>query len=177
MEKRIRELQGKFDTQEPDMGHFDRFQKRLAKVEKPKPSWNPHTWKWIAVAASMALLVGFWFGGYKAQESLELADISPEMEETQSFFVSTIQYELNKINIKRNESNKEVIEDALSQLEILEKSYKELTLELGINPENRTLIFSMISNFQTRIEILQNLLEQLDEIQQLKTQQNEKTII
>ena len=171
LEEKFIELKDKFDLEEPKMGHFDRFEERLGKQTTKQSKWNPNTWKWLAVAATIALVFSIGLGNFKTEPNgLELAEVSPEMEETQSFFVATIQNELKQIDLKRNSDNKEVIDDALEQLDILEKSYQALTLELKNSYKDKRIVYAMITNFQQRIEILQFVVQQIEEIEQFKTQ-------
>ena len=177
LEQRFIELEGQFDTEEPTLGHFNRFEARLAQKDTKQPKWNPRSWAWMAIAASIALLFGVWFGGYSSKQGLELADVSPQMEETQSFFVSTIRQEIENINLKRNDDNQQIIDDAFLQLNKLEENYKNLTVELDNSNKDKRIIYAMINNFQQRIEILQTLLQQLDELKQLKTINQDEKII
>ncbi len=173
LENRFKELTDQFDIAEPTIGHFDRFESRLRKKEeKSTITWNPNTWKWLSVAASILLLVGFWFGSYSATSGMELAEISPEMEETQSFFMASIQKEVEKINVQRDETNAEIIDDAFAQLKVLETKYQELTIELEDTSEDKRIIYAMIANFQQRIEVLGHLLEQLEEIKIINSELN-----
>jgi len=177
LEHRFGELKGQFDTEEPGLGHFSRFEVKLAKQTSKEPKWNPNTWKWLAIAASIALVFSVGLSNYSPKQGLELADVSPKMEETQSFFVSTIQQEIEQINLKRNDDNQQIIDDAFAQLNKLEENYKKLTLELDDSNKDKRIIYAMISNFQQRIEVLQSLLQQLDELQQLKNNINDEKII
>ncbi len=173
LENKFIEFTNQFDTEEPTIGHFNRFEARLEnKSEKKEIQWNPNTWKWLAVAASVLLLIGFSFGNYSANAGMELAEISPEMEETQSFFMASIQKEVEQINLQRNESNAQIIDDAFVQLNILEKKYGELTIVLEDTSEDKRIIYAMIANFQQRIEVLQHLLEQLEEINNINSELN-----
>ena len=174
LEHRFKQLEGQFDIEEPAIGHFDRFEAKLASQDAKvkRIQWNPNTWKWLSVAASVLLLVGFWFGSYSAKSGMELADLSPEMEETQSFFVTTIQQEVEKINLQRNSDTEQIITDAFIQLEKLEANYEELKVELLEISEDKRIIFAMINNYQQRINVLQNLLEQIEEINYLNDQDN-----
>ncbi len=173
LENKFRELANQFDIEEPRVGHFDRFEGRLAEKSKKKAiQWNPHTWKWLSVAASVLLLVGFWFGSYTTTGGMELAEISPEMEETQSFFMASIQKEVESINLQRDDSNSKIIDDAFAQLKTLEQNYIELTMALKDTGEDKRIIYAMINNFQQRIEVLQNLLERLEEIKSISSQLN-----
>ena len=177
LEQRFQELKGQFDTEEPSVGHFNRFESKLNNEFDRRTKWNPKSWAWLAIAASVALLIGIWFGGYSAKQGLELADVSPQMEETQNFFVSTIKQEIENINLKRTDENQQIIDDAFKQLNKLEENYDLLTLELEKSNQDKRIIYAMISNYQQRIEVLQTLLQQLDEIQQIKTISDEETII
>lgn len=177
LEQRFQELKGQFDTEEPSVGHFNRFESKLHNEFDRRTKWNPTSWVWLAITASIALLIGIWFGGYSAKQGLELADVSPQMEETQNFFVSTIKQEIENINLKRTEDNQQIIDDAFLQLKKLEENYRLLTIELEKSNEDKRIIYAMISNYQQRIEVLQTLLQQLDEIQHIKTISDEETII
>ncbi len=177
LEQRFKELEAQFDIEEPRLGHFDRFEVRLNRQTKQQTKWNPTTWKWLAIAASIALVFSIGLGNYSTKSGLELADVSPKMEETQSFFVSTIQKEIENINLKRNADNQQIIDDAFVQLNKLEENYKKLTIELDDSNKDKRIIYAMISNFQQRIEVLQSLLQQLDEIKQLKNTLNDEKII
>ena len=177
LEQRFIELEGQFDTEEPTLGHFNRFEAKLAQKETKQPKWKSKSLAWIAIAASVALLFGVWFGGYSSKQGLELADVSPQMEETQSFFVSTIRQEIENINVKRNDDNQQIIDDAFLQLNKLEENYKNLTVELDNSNKDKRIIYAMINNFQQRIEVLQTLLQQLDELEQLKTINQDEKII
>lgn len=175
LENKIKDLQDQFDTEEPAIGHFDRFEARLAKEanQTTQIKWNPATWRWLAVAASILLLIGFWFGNTSTENGMQLAEVSPKMEETQSFFVSTIRKEIDNINLQRNDTNKQIIDDAFTQLDLLEKKYSELTLALEDSNEDQRIIYAMINNFQQRIVVLQTLLEQLEEIKNIQKELSE----
>ncbi|PHR70589.1 MAG: hypothetical protein COA67_08160 [Lutibacter sp.] len=160
----------KFDIAEPTIGHFDRFENRLSKQQK---TYNPKSWRWLVMAASIALLFGFWFTQTQNNETLQLADVSPEMAETQNYFSSVLKTEIEKINTQKSPENKTLIDDAFLRLENLEKQYAHLTDELKESDSDKRVVFAMISNFQQRIEILQNLLIQLEDIKQFKTTTDE----
>ncbi|AOW19213.1 hypothetical protein [Urechidicola croceus] len=162
-----------FDIVEPTIGHFERFQKR---VENQPEKYNPNSWKWLIMVASIALIFGIWFGQNQSNNKLELADISPKMEETQDYFTSAIRVEIEKINAQKTPENSLLIEDAFQRLNKLEKQYSKLTFELKESEEDQRVIYAMISNFQQRIEVLKNLVNQLENIKQLKTTNYEMSI-
>ena len=172
----FKNLEGKFDVEEPAIGHFDRFEAKLNQP-KQKPSQNNFKlYSFIAVAASVVLLFGIWLGASFSNKGMELANVSTEMAETQSYFVTTIKKELSLIEDQRNSTTEQLINDALEQIKILEQEYNLLTLELKESTEDKRIIYAMISNFQQRIDILQSVLIQIEEVKQLKSQENENYV-
>ncbi|MBL4905385.1 MAG: hypothetical protein JKZ00_05125 [Flavobacteriaceae bacterium] len=157
----------------PRFGHLERFEKRLNPTEKKRSI----SYKWMSVAASIVLLIGFWLGSNQANNSIVLADVSPQMQEAESFFMTTISQEIKEIEKFRNPKTEQIIEDALNQLEKLEDKYKELVKALNDSNKDRRVIYAMINNYQSRIEILQNVLKQVDEINNPKETQNEEIYI
>lgn len=176
MEKRLEDFfkdkRNEFDFAEPEIGHFERFQARLNEQGNEKGTRNGTPWYLLAIAASLLLVFGYWLGNYNAPKGLELADVSPKMEETQNFYVTTIQREITEIKSKRTEANQKIIDDAFAQLDILEADYQKLTLELKESNADKRVIYAMIANFQRRLEVLQNLMDRLEEFDTMVPQEN-----
>ncbi|MDV7187310.1 hypothetical protein R3X25_08465 [Lutibacter sp. TH_r2] len=169
-------FENQFDIEEPRIGHFKRFEEKLNPV-KPQHFTIKTLFARIAAAASIILMVGIWIGSnLNSTNGMELAQVSNEMEETQSYFVATIEKELQTIKTEQNSDTEQLINDALNQLNKLENQYHILTLELKESAEDKRIIYAMISNFQQRIELLQTLMQQIENVKQLKTQNNETYI-
>jgi hypothetical protein len=160
----------KYDIYDPPKGHLKRFQNKfenqLNKQKRPKAS----NLKWYLIAASLVLIVSLWNNIKPQKKGYELADVSAQMKETQDYFNAVIQEEVKKVNLKKDDFNAPIIDDSLYQINKLEKEYLNLSVELKKIGFEKRIINAMIFNFQQRIEILQNLLNQLNEI---KTSQNE----
>lgn len=158
-----------FDFQEPHAGHLDRFERKLNQKKQPTQT----SWKWLSVAASIVLLIGFWFGNSHQRQQIDLADISPKMEEVQNYFISTIKQELVSVESNRSLETEAVIEEALESLEKLEESYAFFILELSKKGNENKIIQAMIENYQQRLEILENVLMQIKLIKTLQTVNDE----
>ncbi|MBX2828151.1 MAG: hypothetical protein KTR22_08310 [Flavobacteriaceae bacterium] len=173
-------LEGSFDLQETPDGHQKRFLRKLegneqghSKATSSKRSW----WKPLSIAASILLLVSVGLLFQKEDQPVDpLASISPEMEETQSFFVTAINQELETLKSFENEETKTLIDDTLARLQTLETEYDSLKLDLVESGQDKRVIAAMISNFQNRIELLQQVIETIEEIETLKANRNETTI-
>jgi hypothetical protein len=91
----------------------------------------------------------------------------------QNYFVSTIHQELKVLEKNRSLETEGIIEGALEQLEELEDSYQAFVKELNIEGNSRQIISEMIQNYQQRLEILENVLKQIEEIKNLNLLKDE----
>lgn len=172
LQKYFKENQGNFDLYEPEEGHFERFRSKLEDRDRGRGGRSGFSYYLMAIAASVLLVFGYWLGNYDSSGGLQLADVSPEMEETQNFYVSTIRKEMELIGEKRTDANARIIDDAFRQLEILETNYQKLTLELRESGADKRVIHAMITNFQNRLYVLENLLDQLEELETMVPGEN-----
>ncbi|WP_299672290.1 hypothetical protein [uncultured Polaribacter sp.] len=158
-----------FNLEEPNAGHLERFERRLNSSKSQKKT----SWKWLSVAASVVLIFGFWLGSNHQKRQLDLADVSPKMEEVQNYFVSTINQEIKTLEKNRSLETETIIESALDELEELEDNYKIFIHELTKNGKHRRIISAMIKNYQRRLDILERTLKQIDQIKNPNTIKNE----
>ncbi|WP_196887680.1 hypothetical protein [Aureivirga sp. CE67] len=173
-------MNNKFDIHEPSEFHLERFEKKLKEqADLSVPKKKSYQKYYLAIAASLLLLVGIGIGKIISPvttvgklQGKDLASVSPKMEKTQLYYTNVLNEELDKIRQLENPENKKVIDDFLKQIEKLETEYTKLTIELE-KSGNQKVIFAMISNYQKRIEILQNLILTLEKINSHKTINNE----
>lgn len=176
LDNMFKDLQGSFDIQEPNEDHKKRFMAKLNEqntiVYVSKKQWS--IWKpLVGAAASVVLIIALIIGNNQEASSTDLASVSPEMAQTQNFFTSTIAMELKKLESASNPETKMLIQDALNQMKRLEIEYKSLRTDLSESGNDQRVIYAMISNFQNRIEILQNTLKQIEIVEQLKNSKHE----
>lgn len=171
-------LQGDFDFNEPETGHEARFlekmdSKTIVLNKTRKSIWKP----FIGIAASMTLLVSLFVFTQKEETSKDLASVSPEMQQTQDFFTTSINEELKKLNAEKSPQTEALITDAMAQINLLEAEYQKLKTDLYESGSDQRVIHAMISNFQNRIDILNTVLEQIETLKQLKNNNtNENSI-
>lgn len=155
-----------FDFHEPENGHFERFENKLNATKKS----DKISWKWLSVAASVFLLIGFWFGKTQQSKTIDLADVSPKMKEVQGYFVATIHQKTKALKNNKTLENELIIKETLQQLESLENEYQQLLKELNKQGNQEKIINFMIENYQLRLEILENMLKKINQIKQFKNE-------
>ncbi|WP_239970656.1 hypothetical protein [Confluentibacter citreus] len=178
IDKLFDDLKNDFDVEIPNSQHTQKFLNKLNNkgglhLNESRKQRRRLWYSLSGIAASIVLIISLFTMKQQTDSSRDLASVSPQMAETQDFFTNTINHELEKI---KNESDPEVqliIKDAFFRIKKLEKDYESLTYDLHVSGNDNRVIYAMISNFQSRIDILKNTLEQINNVKQLKNKTNE----
>ncbi|WP_228851883.1 hypothetical protein [Aegicerativicinus sediminis] len=175
IEALFEELQGQFDIDEPRDGHFERFQKKLDSEKKSGKIIQLNTWVTSAIAVAATLLIAFGIFKFNAvnEKPAGLASVSTEMSQTQQYFAMTIQNELAKIEGERSPETQQLVDDAIKRITTLEADYEKLEVDLQISGGDKRVIAAMIQNFQTRIQLLQDVMDQINQVKTYKDISNE----
>ena len=174
-------------------GHQQRFIDKLDKelpVKKQKPNYG-----WVKVAASVAVIVSIsltaFLGTTKSDRNTNkivnvndsevknatvvipkatssLAEISPEYEKAENYFLTSIKFELSQINV--DDTNKELVESFMKRLENLNKEYQELNDELMEVGPNTQSVEAMMENLRLRLSLLNRLKNKLKELEQIENE-------
>jgi hypothetical protein len=164
-------LENQWDVHEMNVQHIDRFSKKLT-FKKQKKNYSFI----YAIAASVIVILGISLFYTNNEKPKELKFASKETKQTDSIFTVLIEHQLDKIKAKKSPENEKIINDALQQMKSLDSDYEKITHELEVNGESKPIIYAMISNLQTRISFLQNVLQHLEETDKLKNLNDEKTM-
>ncbi len=176
IETLFKRLEGSFNIEETPQGHQNRFLEKLEATSNKKTkggSW----WKPLAIAASVALLVTLGWNTFQTETSTsDLASVSPELKETQSFFTAVIHEELETLKSFEGEDIQKLVDDAMESMKVLEADYEKLKIDLAESGNDKRVIAAMIANFQSRIDILEQVNNTIEEIKTLKANTNETII-
>jgi hypothetical protein len=175
MAQDIRELFKDDKTQEkmPE-NHQERF---LSKLEEALPAKKRTMFIWFQIAASVIILIGLSFGGFKyfqpeerinnvvankVVETKTLGDVSPGLKKVEDYYLASINLELSKV--KYTDENKDVFDGYIEQLNFLNTEYKNLSVELTENGPSELTVNALIDNLKYRLNLLYRLREQLTEL-------------
>jgi len=166
------ENQNNWDFEEPNLGHEKRF---LDKLKKQQPKKKKFNWIPLSIAASFLLGFGILIFNHTNNQTEEVA-FSPQVQETHDYFSSVINNELATLKKQETPQSKALINDAMNEMESLEKDYQNLKDEIAKNGENKQIVFAMITNMQTRISFIKSVLEQVEDINKINNIEDEKHI-
>lgn len=181
IEKLFEGLKEKLDIHEPSTDHQAMFLEKL-KQQKEVVQLHPKKRSWyrpLSIAASIAIVFGITIMAFIAnpKQEIDLAYVSPQMKETQSFFISAIQVQLEEINEVSSIETKGLVLDAMNQLEKLEADYNFLKKDLFQSGNDKRVISAMIKNFQKRANLLEEVLQKINDINEFKKTNNENLIL
>lgn len=181
IETLFKDLHQDFDVETPSTGHHARFLEKLEAQNAlgvlPTSISKRELWKPItAIAATIVLLVALTFA-LKPQNSVsDLANVSPEMANTQSFFTSVINEKLNTINNEKSPETTLLIKDAMVQMDALENEYNQLKIDLTESGNDKRVIHAMINNFWNRINLLKEVVATIEDLKTINHNTDEITL-
>lgn len=186
-----------FDTEEPLAGHFERFQQRLEAEHKQRNRFNYRRILYVAASVVVAVVVSvealsLLLG--KGVETIqnEVAELNmnstndfvrqttqnvksklnPEYRETQKYYITEVDNRLDQI--KATSMDEEQKAELLKELSEMDELFAKLQKELKSSPDNQVLIEAMINHYKMKIEVMNQIINNLNSIKTLNTQNNEK---
>ncbi len=177
--KLFERLDGQLDAVASPQGHQSRFMQKL-NAQKPATVDNSRNyWKPFLAIASIILVAFMVAGVFNNNQQLEdgLASVSPEMAETEAFFTTAINTELARLDAFESKIASKLVNDAMVQLSSLESEYASLKNDLIESGNDNRVIYAMIANFQSRIDLLEQVISTLEGIEQINQTNTDETTI
>ncbi|MBN2862850.1 MAG: hypothetical protein JXN62_06795 [Bacteroidales bacterium] len=180
----IRDNRDFFEDKEPSEGHFDRFNRKLL-MRFPQAKTTRSIVPYLLKAAVVTLLVTLsslwtWEHFIRPDRSrMALGDVSPHYREVENYFihqVNLLESEIGTVEISNNPEQKGML---LSEMRSMDSVYVQLQKELKANPGDERIINAMIEHYQTKLEVMSFIVDQLKTIrnENQNIQENEKITI
>ena len=149
--------------------HEDLF---IEQLYKELPVKKSNAFSGFRMAASVLVLLGIGIISYliidnpfnqkEALTTYTLKNISPELDEIESFYVTNIDLTLSYI--EKNSKNQAFVKRYMKRLSLLKEEYKNLVAEMNEEGPNSQSITVLINNLKLQLELLQELREQIKSI-------------
>jgi hypothetical protein len=170
-------LEGLNDN-EPAAGHFERFEAKLEGFQaKRKATVFSIVWK-VAAAAVFALLVVnqaiIWFSAEDSNpisgsdSQITLATVSAEYEEVEFYYTNAINVGLNQWEKLFSEGliSEEEQQMMNNELDEFEQVFEKLQGDLATSPNDERVINAMLEYYQTKLSLINMIIEKLEEVKQ-----------
>ena len=165
-----------FEDREPSDGHFERFNIKLEMrlhSRNVKRSIVPYLLR-AAVVTLLITLSSLWTWEHfirSGRDRMALGDVSPQFREVENYYlhqVNMMEGEFSNVSFARNPEQQEVLR---KEMKSMDSVYVQLQKELKMNPGDERIINAMIEHYQTKVEVMSFI------INQLKTLRNENQYI
>ena len=163
LEEFVKQHREQFDLHEPDPSIWLKINPASVPVRKERRSL-----RWLRVAASLAIIfAGFTAGIYflsggRADQELYSSEQYREIQETERYYNQMVSEKYQELE-SYLESDPAVKEMLDTDMDELDQVYRELKEDLKDNASNPDVIEAMILNYRVKLEILEDLLNQLKE--------------
>ncbi|MFO7935924.1 MAG: hypothetical protein R6U78_17805 [Bacteroidales bacterium] len=172
LEKYIREHRLRFDSEQPPSGHFDRFRERL----NEKPVRRIRIRHAIQVAASVAVILASAFvivNQSRNGDRMAEREIPEAWMEADRYYASQMdeRYEQIRNFTFEKEEEKTLL---LHELEDLDVRHQQLMSDLQAHPDDERVINALIRHYQLKLEVMDQIIRQLKQFKNEKSENHEK---
>jgi len=173
-----------FFEAEPVEGHLERFNRKLERrfhAGSVRRSIVPYLLK-AAVVTLLITLSSLWTWEHfvsPARSRMALGDVSPQYREVENYYlhqVNLMENEIGNISISGKPEQKKMLNNEMRSMDSV---YVQLQKELKANPDDERIINAMIEHYQTKLEVMSFIVNQLKSIrdENQKTTEDEKVSI
>ena len=170
-----------FDDSEPADGHFERFSLKLemrSRTISTKKSIVPYLLR-AAVVTLLVTLSSLWTWDHFIRTDstrMTLGQVSPQYKEVENYYVHQVnlmENEIINVDLSNNPLQKN---ELLKEMKSMDSVYVSLQKELKANPNDERIINAMIEHYQTKLEVMTYIVNQLQTIRNNNhnTNENEK---
>lgn len=157
-----------FEDQEPSEGHFDRFSVKLEirSHYRTKRSIVPYLLR-AAVVTLLVTLSSLWTWDHfirTGSTRMTLGQVSPQYREVENYYihqVNLMEGEIASTDLKSNPEQKVIL---MKEMKSMDSVYVSLQKELKANPNDERIINAMIDHYQTKVEVMTYIVNQLKTI-------------
>jgi hypothetical protein len=155
-----------FEGAEPSDGHFERFSMKL-EIRCQKNASRRSIVPYLLRAAVVTLLVtlsSLWTWDHfirPGSSRMTLGQVSPQYKEVESYYihqVNMMEGEIVNLDFKNNPEQKSLL---IQEMKSMDSVYVSLQKELKTNPNDERVINAMIEHYQTKIEVMNYIVNQL----------------
>jgi len=162
LEEFVRQNREQFDRQEPDPSVWLKINPANAPVSKER-----RPLRWLRIAAAVAVIfagsaAGFYYLAGTQESSGQYSELYLEMQETQQYYIQAVSERYRELR-PYLDSDPAADEMLKADFRELDEVYAELKEDLKDNAANPDVIEAMILNYRVKLEILEDLLNQLKE--------------
>jgi hypothetical protein len=177
LEKHIKEQRLLIDFDSPREGHEERFLQKLGRDVDSVPVRKFNFRHGLQIAASIAIILTsaiVLIKQNKSGEKMAEKEFPAAMMEADMYYTSQVNVRYDQIKEFDFENSEEKVV-LLDELKDLETYHHQLMIDIESNPDNDQVINALIRHYQIKLEVMDQIIIQLNQVkkQTSKTNENE----
>ena len=169
LEDIIKENRNLFEDHEPSEGHFERFSVKL-ELRHQKIAARRSIVPYLLRAAVVTLLItlsSLWTWDHfirPGRGRMTLGQVSPQYREVENYYIHQVKLmegEIMDMDLSHNPEQKVIL---MKEMKGMDSTYVALQKELKTNPNDERIINAMIEHYQTKLEVMTYIVNQLKSI-------------
>jgi len=169
LKKLIGENRHIFDAAEPSEGHFDKFEKML--MERNDIKSRSVVWKTLLKVASLVILIvlsGLYVTEHFIIKNTDIASKkNTEFNEAQHYYIQLVDQRIGEIEQMENFMTSEQKQLLVDEITSMDNMYKKLKNDYRAMPNDPRIIQAMLQYYQMKMDILNRIISDLENVQQL----------
>lgn len=169
IEEIIRTNKDFFEDTEPSNGHLERFNRKLEirfQKNAPRRSIVPYLLKAAVVTLLVTLSSLYTWDHFirPGRSRMTLGQVSPQYKEVENYYihqVNLMEGEIVNVDLVNNPEQKTAL---MNEMKSMDSVYVSLQKELKANPNDERIINAMIEHYQTKLDIMTYIVNQLKSI-------------
>ena len=178
IEKQIKEQRLLLDSDRPREGHEDRFRQKLERLPLGRPVRRIRFRHAIQVAASVVLILTSAILLFNNNSSNKLAqkDIPAAVMEAEFYYTSQVDARYDEISgFDFGDAEEKAM--LLEELKDLENYHQQLMKDLEANPDDNRVVSALIRHYQLKLEVMDQIITQLNQVKSAISENHEKESI
>jgi hypothetical protein len=163
----IRENAGWFDTEEPLIGHYDRFDVKLSSVYEHQSKFGSVFMLKIAAAIVLGLMISYSaLVGYRIiSRNAEIKAMAayPELNEAEQYYTKQLEQNYNRIQHLQFNKDKNEKKQIINDLNEMDKQVKMMKKDLIQNPEDERIVNAIITAYVTKMELMDMIISRTEQ--------------
>ena len=179
IEKQIKEQRLLLDSDRPREGHEDRFRQKLERLPAGRPVRRIRFRHAIQVAASVAIILTSAIVLIRTDKSgskVAQQEIPAAVMEAEIYYASQVDARYDEISgFDFGDTEEKAV--LLNELKDLENYHQQLMKDLEANPDDDRVVSALIRHYQLKLEVMDQIITQLNQVKSAISKNHEKESI
>ncbi len=179
LEKQIKEQRLLLDSDRPREGHEVRFRQKLERLPVGRPVRRIRFRHAIQVAASVAIILTsamLLINKDRSSNKVAQKDLPAAVLEAEFYYASQVDARYDEISgFDFGDAQEKAL--LLEELKDLENYHQQLMKDLEANPDDNRVVSALIRHYQLKLEVMDQIITQLNQVKSAITENHEKESI